>query len=93
MKIASCQSLPVEQFPKHWEIALYGLFRKAYLIACLRMKEISEWYSDLCCTSDSLKTSVPILSGACMLKLASNSIIAESCLVPFPCAKGYKPTP
>lgn len=56
------------------------------------MKEISVWYSDLHCASDSLKTSVPVLSGACMLKLASNSIISENCLVPFHCANGYKPT-
>lgn len=83
---------PVKQFPKHWEIALYGFFRKAYLIACLRMKEVSVWCSDLHCASDSLKTSVPVLSWACMLKLASNSITPERCLVPFHCANRYKPT-
>lgn len=56
------------------------------------MKEVSVWNSDLHCASDSLKTSVPVLSGACMLKLASNSIIPENCLVPFHCANGCKPT-
>lgn len=47
------------------------------MIACLRMKEIPVWYSDVHCASDSLKTSVPVVCMACILQLASNSVIPE----------------
>lgn len=47
------------------------------MIACLRMKEIPVWYSDIHCASDSLKTSVPVVRVACILQLASNSVIPE----------------
>lgn len=62
------------------------------MIACLRMKKIPVWYSDVYHASDSLKTSVPVVHVVCILQLAVNSIIPESCLVPFYCANRYVPT-
>lgn len=62
------------------------------MIACLRMKEIPVWYSDLHCASDSLKTSVPVVHADCILQLAVNFIIPRSWLVPFYCANRNVPT-